>query len=208
VSACTRERESVGWLQSFAYDYLAPMTYPYAPALSAPLKFYYSKGDRFGKRCTFDGKDWGIHLGEDYNCSAGTEVCAIGRGKVVYAAFHNGVRENPEENILKWRNWGGVVILGHRHAQTNQTFFSIYGHLGMIYVEKGEMVEQRSVLGKVGSANTPENGLWEEEHLHLGIYTGPWRGKILPGYFRGDQKLTRRQWWRAPSRFIQNYRKV
>lgn len=177
---------------------ISAMAYPLTPKLQFPLEGYRVNSYDFGEDCTYDGVRWGIHLGEDMNRRAGTKVRAIGRGRVVYATLHAG---SP-----KRRNWGNVVIVAHKHPKTRKVFFSLYAHLGERYVKKGQRVELSDVVGTVGSANTPENGWWEDAHLHFSIYTGPWRGRVLPGYYREDQKLTRLSWWHRPSEWVSQYR--
>lgn len=173
------------------------MAYPLTPNLRYPLDNYRVNSYRFGEDCTYDGVRWGIHLGEDVNRRAGTYVRATGRGRVVYSALHKGSAEK--------RNWGGIVIVAHKHPKTRKVFFSLYAHLGKRTVRRGQRIEEGQVVGAIGKALSPENGWWEDAHLHLAIYTGPWRGRVLQGYYREDQKLTRLSWWKKPGEWIKNY---
>lgn len=183
--------------------YVGNMAYPYTPKLNFPFADYKVNGDKFGKRCRHDGIDWGVHLGEDCNIRAGTRVKAIGRGKVVYSALHAS-EKSPKRGGK--RNWGNIVIIAHKHPRAKKVFFSLYAHLGKRLVEKGSKVSPGDVIGVVGRAWSQENGWWEESHLHLGVYLGPWKGVVLPGYWKKDEKRTRFKDWVEPSKFIKSYR--
>ena len=175
------------------------MSYPFTKRISYPLKKYKVNSYKFLEEGTYDGVFWGKHLGEDVNVKAGTNVKAIGRGKVVLADFFVGSKEK--------RNWGGIVIIAHKDPKTKKNFFSIYGHMSKIFVQKKDKVRAGQVIGKVAKRLTPENGWWEDSHLHFAIYKGAWNGKVLQGYFREDQKLTELKDWQKPSKFIENYGK-
>lgn len=167
------------------------------PELEFPMEDYEVNGDGFGVDCTFNGVHWGQHMGEDCNAREGTKVMAIGRGVVVYAGSHPGKPKKP--------NWGNIIVIAHRNPDTNKVFFSVYGHVYQLQVEVGDSVVKGDVIAEIAPPLTPENGWWEEPHLHLGIYVGPWRGNVLPGYYRKDQALTHPEYWRNPTEFIQAY---
>jgi len=138
--------------------------------------------------------DWGEHLGEDCIRPADTKVKSIGRGKVLYAGYHPG-------NLAK-RNWGGLVIVGHYLDRIGTRFCSLYGHLKNIVVKKYQIIENGQLIGEIASASSEENGWWEDSHLHWAIYIGPWKGDPLVGYWREDQNYTKREFWLAPTLFI------
>jgi len=195
---------------------LQSMAFPYTLQLDFPLDHYKANGDEFLKDCNFDGVHWGLHLGEDSNVRAGTKVKAIGKGRVVYSAPQLGKITKGEsgENKLQ-RNWGNIIIIAHKNPKTKKVFCSLYGHLNKRLKKKGDKVKMGEIIGTIAKANSPENGFWEDSHLHFAIYTGPYpwirAGKkkrllpVLPGYFRKDQLLTKRQWWQNPTEFINNY---
>ena len=172
------------------------MAYLTTPKIIFPLEQYVVDGTPFGKRVVRDDVLWGIHLGEDCTVPAGTDVWAIGRGKVVYAALHPGTKEKG--------NWGHIIIIRHKHTKTRSIFYSVYAHLGVSFKRIGEKVELGEPLGFIGESNTPENGFWEA-HLHFAIYTGPWKDEVLPGYWKEGEKRTRPEWWQSPSEFIRQY---
>lgn len=170
------------------------MAYLLTRKIEFPLEIYKVNSYKFHQNCTYNGINWGIHLGEDINRSAGAKVKCIGRGKVVYSALHAGRKEKP--------NWGNIIIVAHKNPKTKNAFFSLYGHLGKRLVEKSERVEMGQIIGTIGKAKTPENGWWEEEHLHFAIYTGPWKGRVLPGYWEKGNKRTKLSYWQNPTEFI------
>ena len=148
---------------------------------------FYKFGDRVGSR-----GGWVSHLGDDVKASAGTVVRAVGAGEVAQAETRAGSGEK--------RNWGGVILIKHAG------FYSVYGHLDNLKVQVGDRVEAGEEIGRVARALTPENGWWQNEHLHFAIYTGSWRpGVALPGYYRWWQFRTKKKWWRDPQDFIKNY---
>ncbi len=172
------------------------MAYLTTPTLSFPLEPYAVNGAPFGKRSEYNGILWGVHLGEDCVVPAGTNVQAIGRGKVVYAAFHEGTEEKG--------NWGHIIIIRHKHPKKRLVFYSLYAHLGTCFKRIGERVECGEPIGFVGESHTSENGFWPA-HLHFAVYVGPWKDEVLPGYWKEGDTRTRPEWWKAPSEFIRGY---
>jgi murein DD-endopeptidase MepM/ murein hydrolase activator NlpD len=195
---------------------LQSMAFPHTPQLDFPLDGYKVSGDEFLKDCTFNGVHWGLHLGEDFNVRAGAKVKSIGRGKVVYSAPHLGkiVKEEDGKEKLQ-RNWGNIIIIAHKNPRTKKVFCSVYGHLNKRFKKKGDRVEIGEVIGTIAEADTPENGLWEDSHLHFAIYTGPYPWvridkkrrllPVLPGYLKEERPLTKCQWWQNPTKFISDY---
>lgn len=174
------------------------MAYPHTPKLQFPLNGYKINGRKFKEsHCVYSGVDWGTHLGEDCNKRAGAKVRAIGRGRVVYSALHLGLREK--------RNWGNIIIIAHKNPKTYKIFFSLYAHLGERRVFKGYRVKMGDLIRIVGKSNTSDNGWWKDPHLHFAIYTGPWNGRVLPGYYKKGQKRMKLYDWKNPSEFIKNY---
>ncbi|KKT88084.1 MAG: hypothetical protein UW87_C0018G0010 [Candidatus Moranbacteria bacterium GW2011_GWC2_45_10] len=173
------------------------MAYPYARKLDFPFADYKVNALDFGAHGEYEGVDWGIHLGEDCLRPRGEKVKAIGKGRIVYSTLHPGTKEKG--------NWGNVIIIAHKNPKNKKVFFSLYGHLGKRLKEKGDKVEIGEAIGVVGKRNSPENGWWDEEHLHFSIYTGPWEGKVLPGYFKKNQRRTKLSHWKRPTDFIAGY---
>ena len=125
-----------------------------------------------------DNYDWGYHVAEDHDITAGTKVSAIGDGVVVYTANHRG---KMGERFGLYQNYGGVVIVAHRFkkprklksGQLISLFYSLYGHIDEIKVDVGQRLKLGEELGRIATGFTPKNGLWNEEHLHFGIFLDP-----------------------------------
>lgn len=173
------------------------MDYPVADNLALPTSPYNVEGYSFGEKVRSRIILHARHLGEDVIVPPGTDVTAIGDGVVVWAEIREGSQEK--------RNWGGLVVVGHTHKDTGEAFFSLYGHIGRLRVKTGQRVYTGDIIGEIAKGLTPENGWWKIPHLHFGIYTGPWDGKILPGYKRPFDGRTKVSWWRKPSAFIEEY---
>jgi len=148
---------------------------------------YYRFGDVIRRRVIL----WAVHLGDDVAAGAGTFVRAIGDGEVVWSETRRG--------SMQRRNWGGLIVVKH------DSFYSVYGHMSHLRVTKGARAARSDILGEVAEGNTPENGYWERPHLHFGIYTGPWRDEVLPGWWRIEQFWrTKLRWWHDPRMFLRS----
>lgn len=82
------------------------------------------------------------HLGVDYGAPTGTPVRATGAGRVTRAGW--------------WGGYGRVVELRHPAGIRTR-----YAHLSQIAVRPGQVVDQATVIGRVGST-----GLSTAPHLH------------------------------------------
>jgi murein DD-endopeptidase MepM/ murein hydrolase activator NlpD len=182
------------------------MAYRLTPNLIFPIGNFKNISSGFGEMNVYDKKLWGKHLGIDISVPCDTKVFSVGRGIVVYSKLHPG--EFSEEGDILKRNWGGIVIIAHKEPRTKEVFYSLYGHLGKRFVKRGDSIEMGGIIGTIGRSLSESNGAWEEEHLHFGVYTGPYHGKVLPGYFkeRADgESVTEVEYWKEPVSFIKNY---
>lgn len=164
---------------------------------------------QFGRRYSYPNEqgesiDWGLHLGEDMELPAGNRIVATGAGKVVYADYHPGSSKND-------RNWGGIVILAHWISE-DRVMFSLYGHLEIEpNLTKGDWVHQGQTLGTIAPSLTPENGWWEEAHLHFQLNVDPtdqYRGGVLTGYDKGNAAPNRLEDNVAPSQVLNSRQPV
>ena len=89
--------------------------------------------------------DTETHLGVDLASVARDKVIAANFGKVVYAGWY-GI-------------YGNAVIIDHGYGVQ-----SLYGHLSLIRVKKGDFVKKGQVIGLSGAT-----GLAGGDHLHFGI---------------------------------------
>jgi murein DD-endopeptidase MepM/ murein hydrolase activator NlpD len=182
------------------------MAFRNTPTLNFPIGNFKNVSLKFGEPSMYDKKYWGLHLGVDIGAPEDTKVFSAGRGTVVYSKLHPG--EFSEDGKIIQRNWGGIIIIAHKNPTDKKIFFSIYGHLGKRYFKKGDTVGMGDLIGTVGKAMSESNGIWENEHLHFAIYTGPFHGKVLPGYFTEEAKLTRLEDWEEPIEFINSYNHI
>jgi len=82
------------------------------------------------------------HLGTDYAASAGTPVQATARGRVVQAGWKGA--------------YGNLIEIRHPNGYRTR-----YGHLSRILVRKGQQVQQKQLIGRVGAT-----GRATGSHLH------------------------------------------
>ncbi len=85
------------------------------------------------------------HLGTDYGAPTGTLVWTTARGQVAFAGWQSG--------------YGKLVEIVHPNGYRTR-----YAHLSKILVRKGQVVEQKESIGKVGAT-----GLATASHLHYEI---------------------------------------
>jgi murein DD-endopeptidase MepM/ murein hydrolase activator NlpD len=161
---------------------------------------------KFGEVCEYETesggkKNWGRHLGEDCNVKAGTSVYPIAPGKIAYIGQHPGTSKDK-------RNWGGIVILGHWISNT-EALYSLHGHLRLNEdLKRGQMVTTDDKLGTVAASLTPQNGWWEDAHLHLQVCLDPddlYRGGVLRGYAH-DKAPNRLEDHIAPSELFRRFK--
>ncbi|MBT3343951.1 MAG: M23 family metallopeptidase [Gemmatimonadetes bacterium] len=82
------------------------------------------------------------HLGTDYAANQGTVVHATARGRVTHAGYNGG--------------YGKMVEISHANGYRTR-----YAHLSRIHVKKGQRVEQKDLVGRVGAT-----GRATGPHLH------------------------------------------
>ena len=85
------------------------------------------------------------HLGTDYGAPTGTLVWTTARGQVAYAGRKGG--------------YGKLIEIVHPNGYRTR-----YAHLSKILVRKGQLVQQKDIIGKVGAT-----GLATGPHLHYEI---------------------------------------
>ncbi len=112
-----------------------------------PLKKFNIVGEFGSLRVDRKGRELWRHKGVDLAAPTGTPVSPVAGGKVIL------ILENSPVH-------GNAVLVDHGRG-----IKSIYIHLSEIDCRKGEVLDENSVLGKVGST-----GISTGPHLHLGIY--------------------------------------
>lgn len=113
--------------------------------LMYPLSIPSTISSLFGWRTHPITGDRSFHSGTDIGAAMGTPVLAAYTGKVESADWLGG--------------YGMTVIINHSNAQQ-----TLYGHMSEIFVQPGQLVQQGTVLGRVGST-----GLSTGPHLHFEV---------------------------------------
>ena len=86
------------------------------------------------------------HNGVDFSVERGTPIYAAGDGKVIFA------KRTP--------GFGKSVIINHGYG-----FRTVYGHMSVITIKKGQTVERWQKIGEVGST-----GRSTAPHLHFEVH--------------------------------------
>lgn len=123
------------------------------------------RNDKRGKGDFGSSRNGGrIHNGLDLMAAIGSRVRAARSGKVINAEFNRGLG-----NYVEILHPGGLV--------------SIYGHLKTIEVNRGDYVQQSTVLGtvgKTGNANHPSI----QPHLHFELRKDNFPQDPFSGYLK------------------------
>ncbi|MGZ8407112.1 MAG: Calx-beta domain-containing protein [Caulobacteraceae bacterium] len=138
-----------------------------------------------------------FHLGEDWNradgADGGKEVYSVANGIVIDVANSpNGpdpwLHTIIIKTILPSGEYGGYVTV-------------LYGHLGDVTVEEGQIVHRGQMIGHVGDYPPYDNA--SGDHLHLEIRTGtnPEAGNVYHGYSLDWPAIG----WLDPSQFIADH---
>ncbi len=125
---------------------------PYTGAIAAnpggmmyPLSIPSSITSLFGWRVHPITGDRRFHAGTDLGAAMGTPILAAATGQVEVADWVGG--------------YGLTVILNHTSAQQ-----TLYGHMSEIFVQPGQLVQQGTVIGRVGSTGNSTG-----PHLHFEV---------------------------------------
>ena len=102
-----------------------------------------------------------MHCGADWSAPQGTKLYATGDGVVVYAEYDKG--------------YGKHVVINHGFS-----YETLYGHMSVIKVKRGQKVKRGDVVGLLGNT-----GLSTGPHVHYEVHKG---GKPVDpiNYFLND----------------------
>ncbi|MCV3215813.1 M23 family metallopeptidase [Plectonema radiosum NIES-515] len=125
---------------------------PYTGAIAAnpggmmfPLSVASPITSLFGWRVHPITGDRRFHAGTDLGAAMGTPILAAATGQVEIADYVGG--------------YGLTVILNHTSAQQ-----TLYGHMSEIFVQPGQVIQQGTVIGRVGSTGNSTG-----PHLHFEV---------------------------------------
>ncbi|MCK5430432.1 MAG: M23 family metallopeptidase, partial [Anaerolineales bacterium] len=103
-----------------------------------------------------------VHTGIDIPANLGTDVLAVGSGRVVWAGYGLYLgNDDPSDP------YGLAITIRHDFGFKGEALYSVYGHLRSINVEVGQLVETGDLLGYVG-----QTGKVTGPHLHFEIRVG------------------------------------
>jgi murein DD-endopeptidase MepM/ murein hydrolase activator NlpD len=85
-----------------------------------------------------------FHAGMDFGAPSGAPVVAVAAGRVVLAKWHGG--------------YGKAVVIEHNNGQLQ----TLYGHMSEISVQEGQVIQQGTIIGAVGSTGNSTGA-----HLHF-----------------------------------------
>ena len=111
-----------------------------------PIHARWYKSSSFGWRASPFTGSRSYHSGIDMACPTGTWIYAALDGKVTATGFNN--------------TYGNYVIITHHSG-----YKTLYGHMSAITAVKGQYVNSKSKIGKVGST-----GMSTGPHLHFTVY--------------------------------------
>lgn len=160
------EMDEEDFIQPPLYD-LSRLTIPVADLVISPTKEKISiltskltYSTRFFGAYDIDATEFtAAHPGIDIKLPAGTPIRAIAEGKV------HAVRRG---DLL-----GLHLIIEHQRNQ--ETFYSIYGHMGTVSVSEGDRVFAGDFLGEIGMTGSTSN-----PHLHLQVDRGRGNREHIP----------------------------
>lgn len=119
------------------------------------------EASRFYPFGTDAGGEYLMHHGIDIGNPFGTEVHAIGDGRVAFAG---------RDDVLVWGPttdfYGQLVVIEHAERLGGAPLYSLYGHVSEALVRTGQSVGRGDVIARVGS-----EGIALGPHLHLEVRT-------------------------------------
>ena len=140
------------WAVLYADGYVYPLGHSGQPA--GARVYVINAGDRLSKEYLKYGGVWPGHPGEDWNRSPGDDfndpVYAVASGTVIDAGWY------PV--------WGNIVQIEHTNLDGTMCW-SMYAHLNIISVEKGQEIYKKTQIGTIGKGA----GNRYAPHLHLEI---------------------------------------
>jgi len=102
---------------------------------------------RFGVRSRIRSS---AHTGLDIATSSGTPMIPVASGRVTYAGYKG--------------SYGNMIIINHGKNSSGQTVETYYAHCSRLNVSVGDVVNENTIIGYVGSTGNSTG-----PHLHLEI---------------------------------------
>ncbi|MHC1774115.1 MAG: M23 family metallopeptidase [Lentimicrobium sp.] len=105
------------------------------------------------------------HQGWDFKAVVGTQVFAVGSGKVIF------IHDRGDYGLQ----------LCHSFEHKGKTYYAFYAHLSEAYVGRGSKIEIDDLIAKTGKSGNASNLAIDEQHLHFEIRTRRICGRGLDG---------------------------
>ena len=103
-----------------------------------------------------------VHTGVDIPAPLGTPVLAAGPGKVVWVGY--GLFSQKEDLNDPY---GLAIAIRHNFGYRGEVLYTVYGHLSLASVARGQHIEGGEAIGQVG-----ETGKTSGVHLHFEVRIG------------------------------------
>lgn len=126
----------------------------------APIHGSFSLASMFGVRIDPFRFTPSFHAGLDFSSTQGTPFYATAKGKVIEAGWHEG--------------YGNQVLIDHGGGYKTR-----YAHANKLYVKKGMIVDQNTLLGAIGSTGRSTGPHLHYEVIKSGVKIDP--AKMLRG---------------------------
>lgn len=121
-------------------------------------------GDRTYAYGSTAGGKYRPHTGMEFFNPASTPVIAVANATVEYSGTDWETLFGPEN-----RFYGNLIVLRlDTFTYNGQPVFALYGHLSEMYVETGQTVAVRDIIGAVGGTGVANGG----PHLHFEVRVG------------------------------------
>jgi hypothetical protein len=99
------------------------------------------------------------HDGVEFYNPSGTPVLSAANGHVYFAG-------SDDQTIFGQFNnfYGNLIIIEHDVKWSDQSVFTVYAHLSVIYVKPGDIVKEGEIIGEVGATGSAIGS-----HLHFEV---------------------------------------
>jgi murein DD-endopeptidase MepM/ murein hydrolase activator NlpD len=137
-----------------------PSHFVFGRPLADPAPFWPLTDLRYGSGTNYSSRA-GVHTGLDYLGDYGTPVYALGPGEVIWEGY------GIESYLGPDNAYGVAVSIKHDVTVYDMSVYSIYGHLSVTHVLKGDRVKEGDLIGEIGLTGNTTG-----PHLHLEVRLG------------------------------------
>ncbi len=116
------------------------------------------------------------HNGIDVGAPIGTPILSAEKGRVIFVGDQDNYLTNGKR-LCKGAAYGKVVVIKHENNLT-----TLYGHMSLIAVNQGGLVEKGNLIGYVG-----KTGWATGPHLHFTVYANQTMPPATSGFPEGTK---------------------